>query len=50
MDIGMLLLVLVSVLTSSCSGAGDFDLGTIVFANVVSEFKSRLSTFLLSVV
>jgi len=41
MDTGVLLLVLASVLATSCSGAGDLDLGTIVFANIVSEFKSR---------
>ena len=48
MDTGMLLLVLTSVLTS-CSGAGDLDLGTIVFANVVSEFKLRFFTFLFGI-
>ena len=50
MDTGMLLLLLASVLTTSCSGADDLDLGTIVFANVVSEFKSLfLFTFSLGV-
>ncbi|XP_018046837.1 PREDICTED: prostatic acid phosphatase-like isoform X1 [Atta colombica] len=40
MDTGMLLLVLTSVLTS-CSGAGDLDLGTIVFANVLYRHGDR---------
>lgn len=30
-------LALASVLATSCSGAGDLDLGTVVFANLVSE-------------
>ncbi|KYM98697.1 Lysosomal acid phosphatase [Cyphomyrmex costatus] len=41
MDTGMLLFVLTSVLATSCSGTGDLDLGTIVFANVLYRHGDR---------
>ncbi|XP_011700111.1 PREDICTED: prostatic acid phosphatase [Wasmannia auropunctata] len=41
MDTGAPFLVLASFLAASCSGAGDLDLGTIVFANILYRHGDR---------